>query len=99
VALATALLELDGDEAEAQAEAQLARLAASAGDITSALDLLTAAIDIYRAFGDDQVAAHLAAERESIGKIAHRDHDRQAPDNGDQLLFRADELRGRDCPR
>lgn len=82
VALATARLELDGDEAELQAEAQLAGLAASAGHVGDALDLLAAAIRGYHALGDDEAAARLQAERDSMGKMPQRGRDRQAPGGG-----------------
>lgn len=95
VALATVRLELDGDESAVQADAQLARLAASASDVGGSLDLLADASRSHHPRNDDRAAACPRADRDSISEPPHQIPHRYARGNDDQLLFTADDPRGR----
>ena len=85
VALATAWLELDGEESHPEVEAELGRLAAATGDVTSAFEFLDAASQGYHAIGDHETAARLQAERASLGERPSR-RNRRTSDGSDPVL-------------
>lgn len=85
VALATAWLELDVEEFRPEVLAELGRLAAATGEVTSALEFLDAASRDYYAAGDYETAARLQAERTSLGERPPRRR-RRTSDGSDRVL-------------